>query len=502
MLENFMGPRQFQLGVQNFLKKFKYQNAVTADLWREFEALDSTDLPVSDIMDTWTKQMGYPVLNVERLTDNRYRLTQTRYLRSQNQTYNASVSPYGYSWDVPVTWVSSASPDTASLAWLKRNESELRLQFPNGTTWVKFNVGQRGFYRVNYPAADWTGLAALLRNRPGALSPADRASLLNDAFSLAESGHLAYDVPLEMTSYLGQETNLVPWQTVYSKLFSLRRLLEFTPAYPLLNAYIRDLVGDHYARLGWRDEGTHAEKLTRNDIIALACASGVKACTEQAVELFNAWLADPTVFISPDFKTAVLKNGIAASGANFDTWNTVFQRTVKEANAQEKKKLWSALAKSKEPWILSRYISLAANETIVRSQDYFAVLSYISANPVGNPLVWEYLQDNWPALVHRFSLNDRYLGRLPKAIVSDFASPFKLDQVKQFFARYIYLFLCIYLFAYLFFYPSFACMYVCMYVCMCLICVYIFIHPSIYSSVIYLCIYVSIYLPPQLSISV
>merc|ERR1712200_44500 len=70
------------------------------------------------------------------------------------------------------------------------------------------------------------------------------------------------------------------------------------------------------------------------------------------------------------------------------------------------------------------------------SQDYFAVLSYISANPVGNPLVWEYLQANWPALVHRFSLNDRYLGRLPKAIVSDFASPFKLEQVKQFFARY------------------------------------------------------------------
>jgi hypothetical protein len=30
----------------------------------------------------------------------------------------------------------------------------------------------------------------------------DRASLLNDAFSLAEAGHISYAIPLSMTEYL------------------------------------------------------------------------------------------------------------------------------------------------------------------------------------------------------------------------------------------------------------------------------------------------------------
>jgi hypothetical protein len=30
----------------------------------------------------------------------------------------------------------------------------------------------------------------------------DRASLLNDAFSLAEAGHISYTIPLSMTEYL------------------------------------------------------------------------------------------------------------------------------------------------------------------------------------------------------------------------------------------------------------------------------------------------------------
>ena len=433
MLENFIGPKEFQLGVHNFLEKYKYRNAITSDLWHEFESLPSANLPISDIMDTWTKQMGYPILEVTKVTDNQYQLTQSRYLKSQ-QSFNASESPYEYKWDVPVTWISSSN-NNPTLQWLRRNNSELTLDFPNNTEWVKFNVGQYGFYRVNYPVDDWNKLANLLTNNPNVFSATDRASLLNDAFSLAESGHLSYDIPLKMTSYLSKETNLVPWETVYSKLLDLSKLLEFTPTFPLLNKYIQNLVREHYSRLGWRDEGTHAEKLNRNDIISLACASGIKECKDNAGELFDSWLADPNFFISPNLKTAVLKNGMSSTG-NFDTWTTVFERAVKEENAQEKKKLWYGLAQIREPWILHRYLDLAQNETIIRSQDHFTVLHYISQNPVGKSIIWEHLQENWPQLVERFSLNDRYLGRIPKAVTADFSSEFKLRQVKAFFSKY------------------------------------------------------------------
>ncbi len=37
MAEYFMGPDNFKVGIQNFLKKYQFANAATADLWRELK---------------------------------------------------------------------------------------------------------------------------------------------------------------------------------------------------------------------------------------------------------------------------------------------------------------------------------------------------------------------------------------------------------------------------------------------------------------------------------
>ncbi len=61
----------------------------------------------------------------------------------------------------------------------------------------------------------------------------DRANLINDAFSLSESGHLPYSVPLAMIQYLRGEDGLVPWQAAASKLAAMESLLRTTDAYPM-----------------------------------------------------------------------------------------------------------------------------------------------------------------------------------------------------------------------------------------------------------------------------
>ena len=40
MLEKFMGADTFQLGIQNFLKKYEFDNAATPDLWRELQVIN------------------------------------------------------------------------------------------------------------------------------------------------------------------------------------------------------------------------------------------------------------------------------------------------------------------------------------------------------------------------------------------------------------------------------------------------------------------------------
>jgi glutamyl aminopeptidase len=38
--------------------------------------------------------------------------------------------------------------------------------------------------------------------------------------------------------------------------------------------------------------------------------------------------------------------------------------------------------------------------------------------------------------VNRFSLNDRYLGRLPQIVTADFSSQFQLQETNDFFNKY------------------------------------------------------------------
>ena len=50
---------------------------------------------IGEIMDTWTRQMGYPMVTVEDRGDS-YHLTQTRFLLHDNGSqFNISDSPYG-----------------------------------------------------------------------------------------------------------------------------------------------------------------------------------------------------------------------------------------------------------------------------------------------------------------------------------------------------------------------------------------------------------------------
>jgi hypothetical protein len=66
---------------------------------------------------------------------------------------------------------------------------------------MKFNVDQYGYYRVNYPAEDWEKLSRLLVENHQSLSVSDRASLINDAFSLAKGGRLPFSEALQVNSF-------------------------------------------------------------------------------------------------------------------------------------------------------------------------------------------------------------------------------------------------------------------------------------------------------------
>ena len=133
----------------------------------------------------------------------------------ENLVLNLS-SAFGYKWDVPLTYVTSEDPNNRTLVWMSRDQERIKVSPPLGSKWTKFNVGQRGYYRVNYPLEDWENFGRILLDRPEVLSSSDRTSLLSDAFSLAQADRIPYSTALSLTKFLSNETRSEPLTQFFS----------------------------------------------------------------------------------------------------------------------------------------------------------------------------------------------------------------------------------------------------------------------------------------------
>ncbi|KAF8701907.1 hypothetical protein HU200_033235 [Digitaria exilis] len=111
MLQSYLGTEPFQKALASYIKKYAYSNAKTEDLWAVLE--EESDEPIKDLMSTWTKQQGYPVI---------YAKMNGHYLEVEQKTDKMHIREF-----------------TAS----RSSDCEKNI-------WIKLNIDQTGFYRVMY----------------------------------------------------------------------------------------------------------------------------------------------------------------------------------------------------------------------------------------------------------------------------------------------------------------------------------------------------------------
>ncbi|KAG0729837.1 Glutamyl aminopeptidase [Chionoecetes opilio] len=428
MLEDFMGAA-FQRGINAFLTKFKYSNAVTRDLWRELTSAWAAHVPegtkgdVGAIMDTWTRQMGYPVVHVRRAARDTLVMTQQRFLLDPSAHYSPDDSAFQYKWDVPLSYVTSADATTIQRCWLYHDNASLEVKVPAEVTWVKVNMQYKGFYRVNYEPDMWAELGKLCSSQT--LNAADRTSLYSDVFAMADAGHLAYTVALDFSHNLASESDYVPWNAMATTFINIMKRLESTEAYKPFKAYVMGLVEPLYASHGWQDEGDHLKRLLRTVVVRLACMSGSVACLDTAAQNIHSWVwmppspcpwthADRETNRDLDFNNDCVdvfvqcyRWGVVVGGGA-RVWEVMWQRALKETSATAIDNLYYGMANTPDPAVLKRYIELSMKEENVRRQNFLSILQYISTNPAGSDLVWDWVRALGVA-VERYTPN-RYLG--------------------------------------------------------------------------------------------
>ncbi|XP_037652371.1 glutamyl aminopeptidase [Sebastes umbrosus] len=431
MLEDWMGKDLFRDGCRQYLKDYFFQNAKTANFWASLA--DVSGLPVADVMDTWTKQMGYPVLDLS-VSEVNAKLSQKRFLLDPKANSSQPPSPLGYKWTIPVRWHSVKS-DKNMLTMFDQSSPEHVISNYSASEdgLLKVNNDHIGFYRVNHDDHMWNAISEQLQDNHLEFDAADRTSYIDDVFALARADVIDYGNAFNLTKYLTNETEYIVWDRVASSIAYVRNMLSGNGAlYPKFQKLFRDHVKKVTTQLGWIDEGTQRERLLRESVLSIACQMGDQEALDEASRIFDQWIDGSVSSVAVNLRLLVYRYGMKNSGTEAK-WDIMFQRYKNSSLAQEKDKLLYGLASVENVGLLYRLLEASKDESVVRSQDLFTVVRYVSYNPLGQNMAWDWTTLNWDYLVNRYTINDRNFGRLLGRITTTYNTELQLWKMEHFF---------------------------------------------------------------------
>lgn len=92
-----------------------------------------------------------------------------------------------------------------------------------------------GYYRVNYDINNWQLIANYLQDPQNysRIAATNRAQIVDDALTLARAGKLDYRIALNLTRYLVNESEYVPWRAALGALGFIDSMMCTGPHYNL-----------------------------------------------------------------------------------------------------------------------------------------------------------------------------------------------------------------------------------------------------------------------------
>ncbi len=427
MLESFLGEETFRQGLNAYLTKHQYANAVRRDLW---DALgEVSGQPVADIMDTWVMQTGYPVLDVgiERSGGNiNLHMMQRRFLYD---AITESADADETLWKLPIGVYTSGGADKATtlmdsrlLAWDVPDDGA------DNAAWTKLNPEQVGFYRVKYAHEDLRRLAAPISAKT--LSAPDRLGIQNDAFALCRAGIIPATDFLTIAEAYKNEDSAPVCADLSANLGGLDNLLWNEAFYGGFQAFSRGIFRDEAQQVGWdaREGESHTDALLRSTLLSHMGAADDDATLREAAARFAAYADDPAA-VNPDIRGIVF--GLAAKRGERAMYDRMWQLRAAATLPEEKMRFLYGLSGFEQPELLTETLERSLGDE-VRVHDTVSVLTLVAANRQGRSLAWQFMKDNWAELDRRYGEGGFAIMRLV-GVTSGFTTLEMREDVERFF---------------------------------------------------------------------
>ena len=427
MLEDFLGHEVFRNGLQDYLSKHQYGNARTEDLWNALEK--SSGKPVTEIMNTWVKQVGYPYIQVQTSTTNEIleiKLTQNRFLYDNLlDSENADKSL----WQIPVKIITSEKQTYDSSLLMKTENQHFSTNIiDTKPSWIKINAGQTGFYRVNYTKEGWASFERAIQE--GCLSPVDRLGLQNDSYALMKSGHLEASAFLSLIESYTNETDSSVWSDLSVNLRGMESLLAEESFINKYRAFAQSLYKQIASAVGWNtklDEG-HLQSILRNTVLGQIGYYGNEETLETAKIKFNEFIKQPSS-LHPDLRAMVYS--LVAQNGGEEEYQTLWNLHSKANLHEERVRILGSLTRFKDPELLKDLLKQSLSDK-VRSQDTVLVVVSTANNINARDMTWEFVKNNWSELDRRYGKGGFAIMNLV-TIAGLFTTVDKAEEVELFF---------------------------------------------------------------------
>ncbi|CAL8096507.1 unnamed protein product [Orchesella dallaii] len=407
MMQSFLTEETLIKGLRNYLKRHQFKGVHQDDL---FTALTEqaqedgtfTEFSVKEIMDTWTLQSGFPLVQVSRADDRTLYISQERYRPDSSQNASSEL------WYVPISFVTASNPDfsfsnSRPKAWIDKDTILQTLTLDSTNEWVIINPDARGFYRVIYDDQLTRLIQEQLLKDHNVISFGSRSQLLDDYFRSASAKYVNIQYALNLTRYLSQEDDFIVWTTVVNNLAPLYTRLTDTTAYEAFRTYILNLVVEPLRRIGANQLPTDSTPIAvlRTQLLDWVCSLSHEICSQTANELFSGWLSSPppvdNVPVPTDIQPMIYCGAVAASTdpANTTIQNFLLEEYGRNRGTRQQSLIVNALACDQVDANLQNLMQKAIDDNPSNELDIsthgLQLLQSIAKNSAGRQLLWNFV---------------------------------------------------------------------------------------------------------------
>ena len=413
MLDNFLGEETFRAGLRTYMKRYHWQNAAGADLWRALG--EASGQPVGQLMKSWVEQPGFPLVTVNLVSDAegaRLELSQQRFFS------DPEAAPSHQLWSVPlvVRYEDEAGLGTHRFIMSGAQHSE-RLPTRGAVKWCYANSEDIGFYRLRMQPAT---LEAVLTHGLRHLSASEQVGLLEDQWAMVRSNKLDIASFLDVMRALSHVPEHHLLRALIERLDALDLIVKDSgdrAARLKLRALVANLLAPALSELGYEPRPGEPQNDAQRRALLIAALGSLARVPEviAAAERYAAIEQKDPVAVDPNLAGVFV--AIAAKFGDvtrYEGWvKTFIERKSAGRTPQEVARYLHTLSAFRAPGLPERTLNLIEEGTIPQ-EALSPVLGQLLGGRHAQEAAWRFFKDRWQVLRER--VGDMGLSRVVEAV--------------------------------------------------------------------------------------